>query len=255
MSFILKFLLLAIVAFVPEAQAAFEVPPLTGPVVDEADMIRTNDEKILRAWLKDINARGKAQIQVLTVPNLGGLNIEQASIEVAEDWQLGDKKKDNGVLILVALQERKIRIEVGQGLEGELPDAIASRIIRESMTPLFQQGSPSQGIVLGVYQVIRIVEPEFNPDERLEQATVRSGGLFSKYEGIFIFLFVIIVLFFRAIFFPFSRSRSRGGWGGPGGFGGGGGWGGGSGGGFGGSGGGWSGGGGGFSGGGASGGW
>lgn len=229
------------------ATAAFEVPPLTGPVVDEANMIQTKDERVLREWARDLNASGKAQLQILTVQSLGGLPIEQASIEVVEDWQLGDKKKDNGILILVALEERKIRIEVGQGLEGELPDVIASRIIRDTMTPLFQQGSPSQGIVLGAYQVLRIVQPDFNPDQRLEASQSREAGPFKKYEGIFIFIFVIIVLIFRGIFFPFAGSRSRG-WGGGGGFGGGGGWGGGSGGG-------WSGGGGGFSGGGASGGW
>lgn len=235
----------------PSVRAQFLVPELTSPVVDEANIISGKDERALRDLLHLFKKDHQAQIQVLTVRTLGGVSIEQAAIQVVDQWKLGDQKRDDGVLILVAAEERKIRIEVGQGLEGVIPDVIAKRIISDVMIPVFRQSSPSQGIVVGVYQVLLAIDPNFKAVSSGSPDSFESDErtIVQKYEGLFILIFIGI--FFLLNLFgprgPGGRFRGGiGGWGGVGGFGGG----------FGGSGGGgWSGGGGGFSGGGASGNW
>ncbi len=229
------------------AHAELKVPSLSDPVMDQAGLISAKDQRFLRELILNFHSRQKGQIQVLTLKDLGGLPIEQASIQITDQWKLGNAQRDDGVLILVAAQERKIRIEVGQGLEGVLPDIKAKRIISDVMAPLFRQASPSQGILLGTYQVMKTIDPEFESGSDLGGGTYaqKKQSLGERFEGLFILLFVILMILSN-IFRPrrsFWGGRSMGGWGG-GGFGGG----------FGG-GGGWSGGGGGFSGGGASGDW
>lgn len=231
--------------------AELQIPAMTGPVVDQAGMISAQDERNIEQILFQFKKQNQAQVQVLTMKDLGGETIEKAAIEIVEKWQLGDQVRDDGILILVAAKERQIRIEVGQGLEGIIPDAVAKRIISDVMVPSFREISPSQGILLGTLQVLKIIEPEmalFKGSEmgKFEQ---RKKSLWKKYEGIF-FLIFIGFFFISNLLSPRSGRgirRGMGGWGpgGMGGFGGRGGFGGG----------GWSGGGGGFSGGGASGGW
>ena len=156
---ILPLLLLLLV--VPSAPVhAFEVPPLTGPVVDAAGMLSAATQRQIADALRRIRDAKGSQIAVLTVPDMDGLSIEQASIQVVDAWKLGSKEKDDGVLLMVANKERRIRIEVGQGLEGDLPDAYAKRIIDESMTPLFRSGNPDQGILVGVFQIAQRANPQ-----------------------------------------------------------------------------------------------
>ena len=229
------------------AKADLQIPPLTDPVIDQGQLINSKDEKILRNLILSFHERGKGQIQVLTLPNLGGLEIEQASIKIVDQWKLGDKKRDDGVLILVAAEERRVRIEVGQGLEGVLPDITAKRIIEDVMIPVFRQANPSQGILIGTFQVMKTIDPSFEEVGASAPAFApQSSSLFDRYKGLFVLIFVLFMIFGNIF-----RPRRRSFWGG--GFGGGGGWGSG---GFGGGGGSsWGGGGGGFSGGGASGSW
>lgn len=225
---------------------AFEVPQLTGPVMDLAQIIDERDERLLDQLLRQSNAVGVAQVQVLTLKSLGGLTIEDASIRIVDKWKLGSAKEDNGVLFLVAIDERKMRIEVGQGLEGVLPDLYAKRIITDMALPFFREGNPSQGVIAGVSGILARVDPD---NKILNTPTRRKASSVSLLKFIVMFFVVILVLlsrlFGRRSFSTLSRTHYWGG-GGFGGFGG-------RGGGFGG--GGWSGGGGGFSGGGASGGW
>ncbi len=247
-------LLFSLILFGSTAMAAesLQIPPLTSPVVDQARMMTAEDWATLDALIRDFHQLGHGQIQVLTLPNLAGLPIEQASIQIVDRWKLGDKKRDDGVLILVAAQERRMRIEVGQGLEGVLPDIKAKRIIEDVMVPIFRQGSPSKGILVGTFQVMKTIDPEFNPESvntgLASDMDSQPESLTDRFPGLFILVFVVFM-----ILMSFLRPRRRSFWGGYGGWGGGGfgggGWGGGS------SGGGWSGGGGGFSGGGASGSW
>lgn len=220
---------------------------MTGPVMDQAGMMRAQDEGQLEGLLRDAKAQGLAQIQVLTVQNLQGATIEQASIQIVDLWKLGTEKADNGVLILVSREDKKVRIEVGQGLEGVLPDILAKRIVSDVMIPLFRQGDFSQGILAGSLAVIQTIDPkQRNEGDQYTEIVPQKRSLFGK-SSIFI-LFALMVIFFNIIGGGGGRGRRlRGGFygGGLGGLGG-----------FGGSGGGgWSGGGGGFSGGGASGGW
>ncbi|AHZ86424.1 TPM domain-containing protein [Bdellovibrio bacteriovorus] len=233
------------------ARAEFKVPTLTGPVMDEVGYLSRNDRQELMQLLYDFNKRGVAQVQVLIVPTLDGMPIEMASIAVTDKWKLGDEKKDNGVLFLIAANDRKLRIEVGQGLEGAIPDVIASRIIRDQVVPLFRARQFSAGIVLGTHEILRLADKEFAEQNGLQEGVPaksdRDGSGGDIPIGVIIILFIIISILGR-----FGGGRGRhlrgGGWGG--GYGGGGGWSSGGGGG-----GGWSGGGGGFSGGGSSGSW
>ncbi len=150
---------------------AFDVPRLTGPVVDRAGMLSAAAERQISSALQRLHQQpGGAQIAVLSVPDLGDETIEQASIQVVDAWQLGSEAGDKGILVMVAKAERRIRIEVGQGLEGDLPDAYAKRIIDEAMTPLFRSGNVEQGILVGVYQIAQRVYPD------LDVAALFQGG-------------------------------------------------------------------------------
>ncbi len=223
----------------PWARSEFKVPVLRGPVMDEVGFLNSKDHKDLEAMLYDFNRRGKAQVQVLILSSLGGEPIEQASIQITDAWKLGDAKKDNGLLFLIATQDRKIRIEVGQGLEGSIPDVIAKRIISDRVTPYFKIKDYSQGIKVGIYEILNRIDQEFVKENGLQvdEASEDSAKIPTPLVIIFIFIFIVFMILSR--FGGGGRGFRRGGYG-SGGFGGGGGW---------------SGGGGGFSGGGASGNW
>ena len=233
--------------------AEFEVPALRSAVTDRAGILSQTTREHLESALQQLLLVGGTQLAVLTLPDLAGLTIEQASIRVVDEWRLGAKQADTGVLLLVARDERKVRIEVGQGLEGTLTDAYSKRIIDEGITPLFRQGDMNGGVVIGVYQIARLTNPDVDLRPYLE-GQLRQRGSGSRREAspwatLFGVLLLLAVFSTRMGFLPFllmgglGGSRGRGGMGGFGGGLGGGGFGG------------FSGGGGGFSGGGASGGW
>jgi uncharacterized protein len=227
----------------------FVVPPLTGPVMDQAQMLNSITRETLDSALRRLYDSGGTQVVVLTVPSLEGETVEQASIQTTDKWRLGRQGKDDGILILIAQKERAIRIEVGRGREGDLTDLHARRIIDELMVPRFRAGDVDGGVVAGVRAVVGRTDPGVDLDafgrvKSVPRRSERRGG-----GGLWLFLLIIVVFFLFSKGgggpgSPFGRRRT---WSsGSGGFGG---WGGGSGGG------GWSGGGGGFSGGGASGRW
>lgn len=239
--------------FILLVTAGFTVPKLTGPVVDNAGLISRNDQVAIDQLLRMAHDRGRIQFQILTVTSLEGEPIEQASIQVTDAWKLGSAKEDNGVLLMVARDDRKVRIEVGQGLEGVIPDAYANRIIHDTIVPLFKSGEYSQGLYAGALQILRLADPELadqvgNLHHEQYQQHRKQGRLPVSPLWIFlvfIFLLIISPTFRGLILGMLLFSRGSRGWGGggfsrgSGGFGGGG----------------WSGGGGGFSGGGASGSW
>ncbi|MFP5520622.1 MAG: TPM domain-containing protein [Bdellovibrionia bacterium] len=243
--FVIFFMLMA----APYVEAQVAVPALSSPVIDEVGLMTRSHRKELVDLLYRYNQQGKSQVQVLIVATTQPETIEQYSLRAVEKWKLGDAKKDNGLLLVVAYQDRKIRIEVGQGLEGAIPDIYAKRIISDLMTPMFRAQEYSAGIVAGVFEILTLVDKEFveaNPSPKLRQRGFAGDFPLLHFIG-FVFLMIFLLKASGG-----GRGRGgRGGFNGYGGFGGGGS----SGlGGFGG-GGGWSGGGGGFSGGGASGGW
>jgi len=228
--------------------AELEIPALRSAVTDQAGILSPATRQQLESALRQLQSVGGTQLAVLTVPDLAGLTIEQASILVVDAWKLGSKKADKGVLLLVARDERKVRIEVGQGLEGALTDAYSKRIIDEGITPLFRQGDMNGGVIMGVYQIARTTNPDVDLRPYLEGQLRqrRSGRARSPWQTLFGVLLLAAVFSTRRGFLPlmFLGGMGMGAYGARRGLGG-----------FGGGGGGFGGGGGGFSGGGASGGW
>jgi uncharacterized protein len=242
---------------------ALSVPKLDGPVVDKAGILSSREEQELEQILIAFQNQTSAQMAILTVDSLRGESLEGYSMEVADEWKLGQTGRDNGILLLVAMDERKVRLEVGYGAEGSLTDIKSGFIIREQILPSFKSGNYYEGIKQGVLSATGIVagSSDITAEELAQyQVSQSSSSSRSSHGGSsfsFLFFFIILIFsgmgrrgrgrggLFRALFLGslLSNTHSRGGFGG--GFS--------SGGGFGG--GGFSGGGGGFGGGGASGGW
>ena len=137
---------------------ALDVPPLTGRIVDTAHLLPPNVAASLSQELAAHEQRTGNQVAILTLPSLQGEPLEEFSHRVATTWKLGQKGTDNGVLLLVASQDRRVRIEVGYGLEGVLTDAVTSRIIRNEMVPHFRAGNYADGIAAGARAIIGTIE-------------------------------------------------------------------------------------------------
>ncbi len=151
-----RILLLAALA-VGTALAA-DVPYLTGRVVDDAEILKPATRERVTAMAKAHEDKTTDQIVVLTIPTLGGESVEEFANRVFAAWKLGQKGRDNGVLVVVAPQDRRMRIEVGYGLEGTLTDVAASRIIRNVMTPAFKGGDFDRGVADGVAAIVAELE-------------------------------------------------------------------------------------------------
>jgi uncharacterized protein len=145
------------------AAADVAVPPLSGRVVDQTGTLSSGDIASLTQTLKSLEARKGSQVAVLIVPTTAPETIEQYSIRVAEAWKIGRKKIDDGALLVVAKNDRHLRIEVGYGLEGSLTDATTKRIIDEDITPKFKAGDFAGGITAGVNRMIRVIDGEQLP--------------------------------------------------------------------------------------------
>jgi uncharacterized protein len=148
-------------AFAAVAEVA--VPRLSGRVVDQTATLSSSDVASLDQTLKDFEARKGSQVAVLIVPTTDGEAIEQFSIRVAEAWKIGRKKVDDGAILVVAKNDRKLRIEVGYGLEGALNDVTTRRIIDEVITPKFRSGDFAGGISSGVDRILRVIDGETLP--------------------------------------------------------------------------------------------
>jgi uncharacterized protein len=157
-------LLALLVGWVFPAFAEIAVPPLTGRVVDQTGTLSSVDIASLTQTLKEFESRKGSQVVVLIVPTTGEETIEQFSIRVAEAWKIGRKKIDDGALLVIAKNDRRLRIEVGYGLEGALTDATTKRIIDEDITPKFKAGDFGGGVSAGIDKMVRIVNGEKLPD-------------------------------------------------------------------------------------------
>jgi uncharacterized protein len=155
-------------------RADVAVPPLTARVTDLTGTLSGEAVSRIETKLTDFEARKGSQIAVLIVPTTQPEEIEQFGIRVGEAWKIGRKGTSDGAILIVAKDDRRARIEVGQGLEGAIPDAIASRIIAETVTPHFKLGDFDGGVEAGVDQMISVVngEPLPAPDTKWEH---RSG--------------------------------------------------------------------------------
>jgi uncharacterized protein len=174
------------------AFAQVPVPPLSGPVVDQTGTLSSDEIDSLAKKIRDFEARKGSQISVLIVPTTQPEEIEQYSIRVAEAWKIGRKKIDDGAILLVAKNDRKLRIEVGYGLEGALTDVTSQRIIDEIITPRFRNGDFAGGISAGVDRIIRVIDGEpLPPPPQRSQRTSTSPEFFNPTNP-----FVIIAVLF-----------------------------------------------------------
>jgi len=150
--------LLCLLSFAAQAEVA--IPPLTARVTDLTNTLSPEQRAALESRLQEFETKKGSQIAVLIVPTTQPEDIAQYSIRVVEQWKLGRKKVDDGVLLLVAKDDHKLRIEVGYGLEGVLPDVIAKRIIAEIISPRFKQGDFFGGISAGAEKIISVIDGE-----------------------------------------------------------------------------------------------
>lgn len=177
---------------------ALEVPPLKGRVNDYAAMLSPATVSQLENSLALFEQQQSTQLAVLTVASLAGDSLEDFSLRVAETWKIGRQGLDNGALLLIARDDRKLRIEVGYGLEGRLTDLVAGRIIRDVITPQFRSGRFDQGVIDGVNAMMAAVTGEFSAEE----AAAHSSGAQATGPGDLLIpllfgLFVISRLFGR----------------------------------------------------------
>src|SRR5271170_618712 len=191
-----------------EVASEVAVPPLTSRVTDLTGTLSGAAVARIEAKLKDLEAKKGSQLAVLIVPTTQPEEIEQYGIRVAEAWKLGRKGVDDGAILIVAKNDRRVRIEVGYGLEGALPDAIASRIIAETVTPHFKLGDFDGGVEAGVDQMISVVngEPLPEPDTKWEH----HGGLGSLLPLLLVVVFVVSGVL-RAMFGRLFGSMATGG--------------------------------------------
>jgi uncharacterized protein len=179
------------------AQSLQPVPPLQSRVTDQTGTLTAAERSALEEKLAAFEARKGAQIAVLVVPTTQPEAIEQYSIRVVDAWKLGREKPDDGALLLVAMQDRALRIEVGRGLEGALTDLVANRIIDETITPRFREGDFAGGITAGAERMMAVVDGEALPEpEKHWDGPQDLGGMLPMLFFIIIFASTIL----RAIF-------------------------------------------------------
>ncbi|MEH2575179.1 uncharacterized protein V1278_001731 [Bradyrhizobium sp. AZCC 1577] len=186
-------LLALLLCWAASALALVAVPPLSGRVVDQTGTLAAGDVAALTQQLGDLEARKGSQIAVLIVPTTDGEAIEQFALRVAEAWKIGRKKIDDGALLVIAKNDRRLRIEVGYGLEGALTDATTKRIIDEDITPKFKSGDFAGGVSAGVNRMIAVANGEKLPEP--EPPHWQSPGLSNYVDPFnpFILVFVFIV--------------------------------------------------------------
>ena len=176
---LLASLVLAGVSAPAAAQDLQPVPQFTARVTDLTGTLTSGQQAEMEQKLLAFEQRKGSQVVLLVVPTTGPETIEQYAIRVAEAWKPGREGVDDGALLLVALQDRVVRIEVGYGLEGVLPDAIARRIIDETITPLFRQRDIFGGVSAGLSRIMQVIdgEPLPPPDRQWRRPADRISGL------------------------------------------------------------------------------
>jgi uncharacterized protein len=196
------------VAPASDAGAPVKVAPPTARVTDLAAILDVTQRTALEERLAAFEAKKGSQIAVLIVPTTEPETIEQFAFRVAEQWKLGRKRVDDGALLVVAVKDRALRIEVGYGLEGVLPDAVAKRIISDDIIPHFKRGDYHGGIEAGVTRMMAVVEGEALPPPRAEERGA-AGENFGGLEGLLVMgLMLVFVVggIVRAMFGRFLGS-------------------------------------------------
>ena len=180
-----------------EGQFQRDLPSLNEPVIDQANILSPAEKQQFSQRILKLYNEGKGQIGVVIVPTTGQEDIFDYSMRVAEAWQLGSAKRDNGLLMTIAINDRRIQILTGYGLEGVLPDIVAGRIIHDKITPFFKQGQYAQGIDSGLTEIERILnlDPEIAAQaadelkERQEQAYQAQKASKATFSSV---LFIVV---------------------------------------------------------------
>ncbi|AWM89260.1 YgcG family protein [Microvirga sp. 17 mud 1-3] len=199
----------------PLLALAQSFPALTGRVVDAANLLKPEERTALEAKLKAHEDKTSDQVVVATVPSLEGYEVEDYANRLFRHWQLGQKDKNNGVLLLVAPKERKVRIEVGYGLEGALTDALSKVIITTAVAPQFQKGDFAGGIDAGVDAILSILTGDAEEWQRRAQVRADESDSIDPWVAIvvMVFLFIVISNIVRdARGRPLRRGRGGGPW-------------------------------------------
>jgi len=209
----LKFLQIALLLSMPlmahaaaTAPQEIAVPALTQRVTDLTGTLDSQQQAALESRLAQFEQQGGSQIAILIVPTTQPEAIEQYAIRVVDQWKLGREGVDDGILILVAKSDRQMRIEVGYGLEGAIPDATANRIIDEIMAPHFRQGDFYSGLAATVDQLARLIEGESLPEPQM-----RSEGAWEGALPLILFGGLAVGAILRAIFGNFLGGALNGG--------------------------------------------
>ncbi len=169
---------------------ALEVPRLSGRVNDLGHILSGSTVQMLDQVLQQLEETDSTQVVVLTIPSLDGEDLESYSLKVAENWGIGQRSTDNGALLLVAVKERKLRIEVGKGLEGKLTDLVSGRIIRNEIVPQFRNGNFNQGVIDGVTAIVQVVKGEYSAQTTSANNSRQNEGM----SNAFVFLFFGIIV-------------------------------------------------------------
>ena len=185
---------------------SLSVPQAQGYVNDYAKILRTNEKNKISSYLENLYDSTGIQIAVLTIPSLNGEDLEVFSLKVAEKWQIGNKDKDSGALLLIALKDRKMRIETGYGLEGKLTDAKCGLIIRNVLAPEFRNENYGKGILKAVQNMGGIA----SDDEALVSKSVKDSNNSEDEDRAFPFFGALIIMFFWYLIFS-SFAKRRGG--------------------------------------------
>ena len=170
--------------------SALDVPALEGRVNDYGDILSSSTERQLDAVLSDLERTDSTQIVVLTIKSLEGDSLEDFSMRVAEKWRIGQKGKDNGAILLVSKNDRKLRIETGYGLEGTLTDLTGGRIIRNVIVPYFKRSDFDAGISNGVHAMIQAVRGEYKGDAK----PIRSRGQRTSGSSLALILLMLFII-------------------------------------------------------------
>lgn len=196
-----------------EGQTQRDLPNLNAPVIDQANLLTSAEKQQISQRILNLHNAGKGQVGVVIVPTTGQEDIFGYSMRVAEAWGLGSAKRDNGLLMTIAINDRRIQILTGYGLEGVIPDIVASRIINDKITPYFKQAQYAQGIDAGLAEIERILtlDPEIAAQaadelkERQEQAYQSHKATQSTLSSV---LFIVVAGVIASFIFGKKLSAS-----------------------------------------------
>jgi len=189
--------------------AATDIPKFSAPVVDGANILSANVESALNQSLDGFRKTTGPQIAILTISSTGNQSLEDFSIDVAREWGLGDKSRDDGVLLVIAFEDRALRIETGSGIEGELTDVEAGRIIDNIISPQLTAGDPDAAVIAGAAALMK----ELSADAGTTVTAETSGGNSSTSTGgnlLFGIISLIFILFGMVMFVIRGRQRGFG---------------------------------------------